>query len=769
MSPVRITLFGPPAVAVGDGTSPAKFCAAKPLALVAYLTLERGPHARDEIAALLWPESDDRAARASLRQALSEVRACLGDQLRSDRRMVELIGPVECDVLAFLEAVERDPGRAVGYEVRHFLAGLAPRNASGFDEWSAATARRLLQHYHDALHTLIRDARAASDWGAVVRWAERWLEHDPLAEDAARAAMEGLYLGGNPAGALRAFEGYRDRLLAETGRAPAAHFAGLAERITHARPGESAGPGAPIRTDGSAFRAPLVGRHEEWHQLTHVWEHVAGGAFRTVLIEGEQGAGKTRLADDFLQWVALRGGVVLRGAGYDARSGIPYAPIATALRDVIDAPGLGGTDPEWLTEVARLVPDLRRRFPTMPPAQPPASGTDRWRLFEGVAQVLLAVAADHPVVLAIDDLQWCDADSCALLHFLPNRLERSPAALVATVTLGDLHREVPSWRLRRALRAEASTVVVPLKSLGADDVQALLRDLGRLDGAADVESLAASISGVTDGNPFHIIELLKTLEAQGLLADDPATGRRRISAALRAGARDEFAMPTSVHEAISQRVDRLPYEMRDVLATVALAGRVVGTDLVSQVHGISRLRAAALADALVERMLLSQQQRDYRCAHPVIADVVRELLTPARQTETHRAIALAMEGLATPLERQATAGEIARHAQRGNEPGMAYTYALLASDEATARYAFEDALAWLDLAAAAAGDDAEASSEVDRRTDGLLPMLRGSAEHRTSGPLRGLDLTPAASRRAGRVRSSGSRGRRTSNANGPEE
>lgn len=78
---------------------------------------------------------------------------------------------------------------------------------------------------------------------------------------------------------------------------------------------------------------------------------------------------------------------------------------------------------------------------------------------------------------------------------------------------------------------------------------------------------------------------------------------------------------------------------------------------------------------------------------------------------------------------------------------MAYTYALMASDEAAARYAFEEALAWLDLAAAAAGGDAEASGEVDRRTDALLPMVRGIDHRRSSGPLRGLDLPPDAAQR----------------------
>jgi len=751
MATLRITLFGPPAIVVGDEVSPARFCAAKPLALVVFLALERRVHSRDALAALLWPESSEGAARASLRQALSEVRGCVGEHLRSDRRTVELVGAIQCDVLEFLAAVEQDPARAVGYDVRQFLSGLTPKHAATFDEWRDATARTLGQRYEAALHTLIRDARADSDWVTVVRWAERWLAHDPLAEDAARAAMEGLYLGGNPTAALRVFERYRDRLQSETGGAPSAQFAALVARMRQSPPGDGATPAeSGARGDVRGFRAQLVGRHREWQTLARTWEIVAHGSFRTILVEGEQGAGKSRLAEEFLQWAALRGAVVLQGAGYDARTGIPYAPIATALRNVLDAPGLGGTDPEWLTEVARLVPDLRRRFPTMPSPQPPASGTDRWRLFEGVAQVLLTVAADAPVVLAIDDLQWCDADSCAMLHFLPNRLEHAPVALVTTVTLGDLHREVPSWRLQRALRAEASTVVIPLAPLGAQDVAALLRDVGRMDDSADLESLAANVREVTDGNPFYIIELLKTLSAQGMLTGDPDTGRWRPSGALRAGAREHFDMPASVHEAIAPRVDRLPYEMRDVLATIALAGHAVGADLISQVHGISRLRAAALADALVERMLLTLDRQDYRCAHPVIAEVVHELMTPARRTETYRAIAIAMEALAMPADRQALAGEIARHAQRGDEPGMAYAYALMASDEAAARYAFEEALAWLDLAAAAAGDDADASREVDRRTDQLLPRVRGLERPRASGPLRGLDVPRPITERAAR-------------------
>lgn len=737
MLSARITLFGPPAVRVGDHATPATFCAAKPLALLAYLAVERGPHSREELATLLWSESAHSAARASLRQALAEVRACLGDHIRADRRSVELIGPVECDVHAFLEAVDRAPTRAVEYDVSQFLAGLTPKRASVFEEWRDATARRLLARHRGALQTLIHIARTDSDWHAVVRWGLHWLEHEPLAEEAARATMEGHFLGGNPAAALDVFERYRRRLKAETGTEPPTYFAALADRIAQGRPGQPA-PAAPDRRsrDSGAFRTQLVGRGREWQHLMEAWETVAGGRGRTILVEGEQGAGKSRLVEEFLRWVAIQQVVVLRGAGHDARSGIPYAPLATALRGVVDAPGLGGTDPEWLVEVARLVPELRQRFSGLPQPLTPASGTERWRLFEGVAQILLAVAADHPVALVVDDLHWCDDDSCALLHFLSGRLEGAPVALVATVTLGDLDREVPSWRLRRALRAEPSTVVISLRPLEPADVAELLHTLGGMAHDALTTRLAISIQQVTDGNPFYVIELLKTLSAQELLITDPASGSWQVTPALQAGMQGHFEMPETVHQAIAQRVDRLAYEMRDLLTTAAVAGRAIGTDILSHVHGISRLRAAALADALVERMLLAEEEQDYRCAHPVIADVVSGLLTPARRAETHRAIALSMEAVTTPEQRHELAGEIARHAQRGNEPRMAYRYALMASDEAAQRYAFEDALRWLDLAAETAGEEAE-SAEVDRRTGLVLPLVRGEEQPRTSSGRRG--------------------------------
>jgi hypothetical protein len=176
-----------------------------------------------------------------------------------------------------------------------------------------------------------------------------------------------------------------------------------------------------------------------------------------------------------------------------------------------------------------------------------------------------------------------------------------------------------------------------------------------------------------------------------------------------------------VHDVIAERVARLPDELGELLITVAVAG---GTgcvpEILSYVHGISRLHAATVCDALVERQLLVEHEGAYRCAHPVIAHVVRDGLSPARRAEVHRMLALSLERtMSAPIE--ARAGAIARHADRGGEPGLAYRFALIASEAAIERYAHAEALSWLDLAAAAARGREQADA-VNRRTADVLEM-----------------------------------------------
>jgi predicted ATPase len=394
------------------------------------------------------------------------------------------------------------------------------------------------------------------------------------------------------------------------------------------------------------------------------------------------------------------------------------------------APGLAATAPEWLAEVARIVPEVRERFPALAPTESePGEG---WRLFEGVAQLLAALAAERPVAVAIDDLQWCDEDCSQLLRFLVRRLEGSPVLWIGVLTHGEVERDAPVARLCRVLRAKSHAEVVTVGALTEEEVLQLLREMGHLSAPNGGVRFAARLFRITAGNPFYLIELLKTMFAQGLLVRDEATGEWMFAPDA-VGAGREVPVSRTVQDAIAERVDRLSNDLRDVLMTLAVGGSC-RPDVLSHVHGISRLHAAALGDALVDRHLAAEEGGAYRCIHPVIAHMVRDTLTASRRQETHRAIALALELALSPEEAVEAAGHLARHADRGGERALAYRYALLAAQAATDRYAYTEALSWLDLAATSARGR-EQSEAVDALTADVLERSGLSEATRPSGAL----------------------------------
>lgn len=733
MTAFHCRLFGAPLLASGEGPPVVPTPGAKALALLAYLVLEHRPHAREALAGLLWGESPDADARASLRQTLKHLRDALGDALHAGRTLVELRAPIACDVVEFRQALQADPARAATFDVPRFLEGLSIRRAPLFEEWVAATRSALVRQYHQALGDAAREAVAQWRWRDAVELADRWLDSDPLADEAAYLAVESRYRAGHRGAALARFAEYAELLSRETGREPGRELETLARRVGADR--DLRGPTPPIPDEwfmrAPSFESSLVGRDAPRQALTAVWQQVCRGEGRIVLVEGDPGVGKSRLAEELLRSVVAEGGTALRGRCYGRSESMPYEPVVEALRGALAAPGIAATDPEWLVEVARLVPEVRDRFPALPAASDEPAG-EGWRLFEGAARLVASTAAERPVVILIDDLQWCQEDSCHLLRYLMRRLEHAPVLWLGLLTPGEVDRDAPALRLCRALRAKSRAEVILLGALIEADVWLMLREMGHLTAPNDGRRLAARLFRITGGNPFYLIELLKTMFAQGLLQRDEATGEWTASPDA-VGAGRELPVSRTVQDVIAERVDRLPNDLRDVLMTLSVGGATRPVVL-SHVHGISRLRAAALGDALVDRHLAIEEAGAYRCLHPVIAHMVRDGLGASRRLEIHRSLALALEQALRPAEAVAAAADIARHADRGGVPELAYRYAVLAARAASARFAFTEALTWLDLAATSARSPGE-SQTVDRLTADVLERAGLSELPTPPGPL----------------------------------
>ena len=662
MDDCALILCGRVELACDGESSSAKSLGGKALALLSYITLEARPHSRDALTALLWGEYGEEKARASFRHALMQLRAVLGERVQADRMQVTIAPPVRCDVHDFLRDAEANPSAAARIDMPRFLHGLVVRNCPDFEDWVERTRHSLRRRFAHVLGALGREAIARRDWRSATEAGERWFALEPLSEAAAALLAESHLLAGRRAAALATLAGFEDHLRAETGSEPGSKLQELRRRIAATRePTPRSMATAPASVHAvPALEGSLRGRAADWERLRAAWSSARAGRAAVALIEGDAGAGKSRLAGDFARWVASVGGVVLSARASEAGRGIPLAPIVELMRTAIDAPGVAGVDPTWLAEVARLVPELAGRWPGIPT---PASATpiDRLRLFEGVAQLLVAIAEEEPVAIIVDELHWCDVDSCALLHFLVERLEGVAVLWCVTLTLGVDERDPAAERLERALRAVA-TVVVPAP-LGEEDVLALVHELGRVSDPSSVGAFAQQLHAATAGNPFYVIETLRTLFADGWLRADPGSGEWVGPP----GWTDVPRIPVRppLHSITAQRIGSLSDDLREILITVAVAGHACSVDVLSHVHGISRLRAASTADALVERRLLEEAVGGYRCANPIAAEVVRTRITTSRRREVHRAIGLALELIADP---DTPPGAIAFHAEQAREP-----------------------------------------------------------------------------------------------------
>ncbi len=708
-----------------DGQTEAAPLAAKSVALLAFLALEPGIHSRNELSSLLWGESTEEKAHASLRQALKQLRGVLGEHLDVARQTVSVCTSLPNDVAEFLSLAAQGNERAADFDIPHFLDGLVVRDAQPFEEWVERTRQSLLQQYRRALTAAARAAYARRDWPRALELAGRRLDIDPLSDDAAHFLVEILYLKGERDAALAVYHDFCVRRERESGAAPGLALRQLASRIEDA-------PSTPTPTRVPIIRAApvpsmdagLIGRTSEWDLLQQAWRRLAGGDGGIVVVEGDAGVGKSRLADDFARFASTQEAIVLRGRAFESSLDVAFGPVLDILRGAIDAPGAAGTDGAWLAEVGRIVPEMRRAFPSLPgPARAPTA--DGSLLHEGVAQMLRSIAEESRVVIMLDDLHWCDADSCHLIHYLVQRLGDMPVLWCATVTLGAAGRDTPASRLARALRTAPEHMLVQLAPLSPDDVWQLIRSLGRVSHPDGARRFSARVYDVTGGNPLYVIELLKTLFARGWLAVDPGT-QEWIAAEGKSAELLASELFPSVNGAIAERIAALPDEQHALLLTVAASGSGCHTSLLSYVHGISRLRAAHICDALVERHLVVETNGHYVCAHTVIANVALDSMSSSRRREVHRMIALALTDAADSMQRSADPGIVARHAAAGGERAMAHRFALLASDACLARSAWDDALTWLDLASSC-GESPEELRAANQATAALLDRAGWSA------------------------------------------
>jgi DNA-binding CsgD family transcriptional regulator/tetratricopeptide (TPR) repeat protein len=408
----------------------------------------------------------------------------------------------------------------------------------------------------------------------------------------------------------------------------------------------------------------LVGRAAELALLEAAMAAAAAGDGGAVLVAGEAGIGKTRLAGELAEGALRAGATVLRGRCIDlVGTGLPYLPLVEALRPLRGSPALGDL-PGGPGELARLLPELGT------PAPEGAGATDSQpRLFEAALAVLDRLGEEgRPLLLVLEDLHWADASTLDLVAFLAHAVPGRRILLLATYRSDEPRPRDPLPRVVAELRRARAATLLELGPL-ADGEMALL--VARLPGGEAAE-LAATVRARSEGNPFFAEELL----AAGL-----------------AGER----LPRALHELLLRRVAQLDAETRRVLRIAAAAGRDVPYPLLAAVAGLPEPRLLHGLEQAVEHGVLvpDQPAGAYRFRHALLAEAVYATLLPGEREAVHGRLARALAEAAGP---GAAAGELAQHWAAAGRPVEALAASVRAARDAEAVAGQAEALRHLERA-----------------------------------------------------------------------
>jgi DNA-binding SARP family transcriptional activator/tetratricopeptide (TPR) repeat protein len=451
-------------------------------------------------------------------------------------------------------------------------------------------------------------------------------------------------------------------------------------------------PGALRDAAGGVF----VGREPELETLLRAWNDATIGQRGALLVGGEPGVGKTRLAAELASIVTGPGASVLYGR-CDEDMGIPYQPWVEALRHLaVHTPGLFLAEDvaEHARELVRLVPELARHRGGRPPGPPGDPDMERHVLFGAVVGLLARLGRDTPVLLVLEDLHWADKPSLHLLrHVIASTHPRALLA-VGTYRPTDLGPDHPLADLLAALHREPHARRVDLHGLSDTEVVALIEaDAGHAVDEAGV-ALAHALYQETDGNPFFTREILRHLSETGAISqrDD---GRWIAETDFR----DHRRLPTSVREVIDRRVARLGDEAGQILRAAAVIGRDFELDLLAAVTGHSEDHLVDVLDTALRAVLIREaphQPGRLSFSHALIEHTLYDDLGPTRRQRLHHRVGAALETLCGD-DAGDRLGELAYHWSHARQPAdapKAIEYALRAGDHALDKLAPDDAVTW---------------------------------------------------------------------------
>ncbi|MEU3342733.1 BTAD domain-containing putative transcriptional regulator [Streptomyces sp. NPDC006668] len=494
----------------------------------------------------------------------------------------------------------------------------------------------------------------------------------PFNEPVLAALVGVLGAAGRQAEALSVFRQARDRLAEELGIDPGPALVDAQHRIL-TQPSAAAFVAEPREEVGPTTAVTLIGRTEELTTLRRMVERAVAGDTAIGVVEGEPGAGKTRLLEEAAAEAGRLGALSVWGSCLEGDGTPAMWPWEQALSQLVDSLPASASE-QWLTgglgSLLAARDDASRELP---------DGNAQFRLFEQVVALVGQASARRPTLLILDDLQWADATSLQLLQHLAGRLPQG------TALIGALRDRAPtlSPHLSRVLAAASRRPGhrrFRLGPLGPAEVTELIRnEVGHEPG----DAVARAIHARTSGNPFFVRELSRLLSGGGSIGD----GDGDASAAA--------GVPSTVHDVVRDRMAGLDDPARDLLRVAALIGRDVDLRLLSRATGVDIADCLQRLEPLHTLGLLEPGPQDpssLRFAHDLVRESVSETASKQQVIQLHLQVADALEHI--HADDEDVAERLAYHLWAAGplaEPVRTAQALIRAGRRAAAKLAFESA------------------------------------------------------------------------------
>lgn len=687
MAGLEIEVLGSPVVRA-DG-APVEVDTRKATALLVYLAVTGHPQSRDRLTGLLWPEYDQDRARAALRRTLSTLKSALdGRWVTADRLAVSLqTDDVTLDLARFRDLVQqvRVHGHrtdqacpacaaalsdAASVGAGGFLQGFSLRDAEPFEEWQSLEAEAVERDLAAALDQLVRARVALGDLEAATSAAQQKLSLDPLDEPAHRQLMQIYAWRGMRSSALQQYRECVAILDRELGVAPLRETTQLYESISegHVQVVAETQLSAPAPAVETAVQSyPLRGRDAQWDALLRAEATASSGML--IVLQGEAGIGKTRLAREFLDHAQGQGARVATARSHEGEATLPYALITELLAQMSGR--VDSVEDDALAEAGRLVPGLQKKAPVGSIEDPGGLA----RFYEGIRAVLVgALSGDRQGLVLLDDLHWSDSASVETLAYIVRRLSDTPLLFVTTWRTEQVG---PDDRLRK-IAADAERdgrgVIIDLGRLADSDVLGLIADSGL--GGDRADELAERLVSETEGIPFFVVEYL-AVAGSGL---------------------DGKELPATIKDLLRSRVNLAGQTARQVLGTAAVIDRTFDFDTVWRASGRTELEVVDALEELVRHGLVVQgpvaegQEVTYDFSHEKLRTFIYEEMSPARRRVLHRRVAEAFAQSSRGLSQSQVPALVARHYELGGNVADAALFREVAAERARDVYANKEAL-----------------------------------------------------------------------------